>query len=268
MRRKLATLSKAPEGDLQTDPALVLAKTDRSQESLNDPALAIAAVEEANIELAQAITDIAFFKGRMARGKQEIAELEHAISQIPQVDAELTKLNRDYDVLKSKFTDLVNRREQASISRESYSRDDDIKFRILEPPRVPGSPTGPSRSILLMVSLFGGMGAGVAFALLLGIISNAVSDPEQLRQWFGLPILGTVSTIDNFRHHSLRVAQSSAFFGCFALLFVAFAGLMMVERQSGLASLASNHYVNSAYEGVRAAPGRWKSIIAQVIGRI
>ena len=268
LRRKIEALSEAPEGFPQTDAGPELAMTDRSQEPPNDPAFASAAVKEVNFDLVQLETDIAFYKRRIARTRQETVELERALSEIPATEAELTKLNRDYDVLKSQFTDLVNRREQASISRESYSRDSDVKFRILESPRVPGSPAGPSRSLLLMISLFGGMGAGVVFALLLGIINEAASDPKQLQQWFGLPILGTVSTIDNFRHHSLRVAQSSAFFGCFALLFVAFAGLMMVERQSGLASLASNRYVNSAYEGVRDAPGKLKAVITQAIGRI
>ena len=266
LRRKLESLSKAPEGYPQMGPELAM--TDRSQEPPNDPAFASAAVKEVNFDLVQLETDIAFYKRRIARTRQETVELERALSQIPATEAELTKLNRDYDVLKSQFTDLVGRREQASISRDSYSRDNDIKFRILEPPRVPGSPAGPSRSLLLMISLFGGMGAGVVFALLLGVINEAASDPKQLRQWFGLPILGTVSIVDNFRHHSLRVAQSSAFFGCFALLFVAFAGLMMVERQSGLASLASNRYVNSAYEEVRDAPGKLKAVITQAIGRI
>ena len=42
----------------------------------------------------------------------------------------------------------------------------------------------------------------------------------------------------------------------------------MIERQSGLANLASNKHINAAYEQVGAASGRLKSVIAEVIGRI
>ena len=60
--------------------------------------------------------------------------LESVVAQIPEVEAELSRLNRDYEVLKSKYQDLVNRREQASISRERDIRSNNIKFRVLNPP--------------------------------------------------------------------------------------------------------------------------------------
>ena len=195
-------------------------------------------------------------------------KLESAVAQIPEVEAELTRLNRDYEEHKSKYKELVDRREQASISRERNIRTDQIKFRILDPPRVPGSPTGPSRTLLLAVSLVGGIGAGVVFALLLGHFSDAVSDPDQLRQSFGLPILGIVSTMDSFKNHSLRVARSSGFFAGIAMLFVVFAGLVIVERQSGLSNLRSNAHVIAAYKGVGEASGRLKTVIAELIERI
>ena len=196
------------------------------------------------------------------------AGMEQCQDPAPTVEAELTRLNRDYDGLRSKYRDLVNRREQASISRERDIRTDNVKFLILEPPRVPSSPTGPSRSLLLLISLAGGIGAGMAFALLLGLLSDAVLDPEQLKKSFGLPVLGMVSIIDNFKDHSLRVARSTAFFAGLALLFVVFSGLLTVERQSGLASLASNKHINAAYEGVGAASGKLKATIAELIERI
>ena len=224
--------------------------------------------ERIKIDLSQQKTDIAFYKGRVSRIINKVGKLELALARIPEVQAELTRLNRDYEVLRSNYGELVGRREQAKLSRERDIRADDIKFRILDPPRVPGSPIGPSRSLLLAVTLLGGIGAGVVFALLLGLLGDTVSDPEQLRQAFGLPILGMVSIIDSFKNRGLRVAQSSAFFGALALLFVVFAGLITVERQAGLASLASNKHINAAYEGVGTASGKLRAVIAELIERI
>jgi len=268
LRRKLRALREARESERLSEPGQAPAEVTQGPESSDELASGNPAIESLKIDLAQQETDIAFYRGRIARNTGQIAELEITMARIPEVEAELTRLNRDYEVLRSKYQDLVDRREQASISRERDIRSNDIKFRILEPPRVPGSPTGPSRILLLAVSLVGGIGAGVVFAVLLGLLSDAVSDPEQLRQSFGLPILGMVSTIDNFRNHSLRVAQLSAFFAGVAMLFVVFAGLVMVERQSGLANLRSNEHINAAYEGVGAASGKLKAVIAELIERI
>ncbi len=268
LRRKLEALRKARDLDSLAKPADALAGTSQIPLISDEPDWTNRAVAKIKLDLAQHETDIAFYEGRVSRITRQINNLDRTVAQIPEVEAELTRLNRDYEVLKLKNFELLGRREQARISGERDIRVDDIKFRVLEPPRVPGSPTGPSRSLLLLVSLFGGIGAGTVFALLLGLLSNAVTDPEQLRESFGLPILGTVSTIDSFKHHSLRLAQTSAFFTGLALLFVTFAGLVMIERESGLANLASNKHINAAYEQVGAASGRLKSVIAEVIDRI
>ena len=268
LRRTLQALREARESGRPSEPGQALAGVTQGPESSDEPASGSAAIESLKIDLAQQETDLAFYRGRIARITDRIGRLESAVAQIPKVEAELTRLNRDYEVLRLKYQDLVNRREQASISRERATRTDDIQFRVLDPPRVPGSPTGPSRSLLLAVSLVGGIGAGVVFALLLGLLSDAVSDPEQLRQSFGLPILGMVSTIDNFKNHSLRVAQLSAFFAGISMLFVVFAGLVIVERQSGLANLRSNEHINAAYEGIGAASSKLKAVIGELIERL
>ena len=268
LRRKLEALRKARDLDSLAKPADALAGASQTPLISDEPDWTNRAVAKIKLDLAQHETDIAFYEGRVSRITRQINNLDRTVAQIPEVEAELTRLNRDYEVLKLKNFELLGRREQARISGERDIRVDDIKFRVLEPPRVPGSPTGPSRSLLLLVSLFGGIGAGTVFALLLGLLSNAVTDPEQLRGSFGLPILGTISTIDSFKNHSLRLAQTSAFFTGLALLFVTFAGLLMIERQSGLANLASNKHINAAYQEVGAASGRLKSVIADVIGRM
>jgi hypothetical protein len=52
------------------------------------------------------------------------------------------------------------------------------------------------------------------------------------------------------------------------MLFVVFAGLVIVERQSGLENLRSNEHINAAYEGVGAASSKLKAVIAELIERI
>ena len=267
LRRMLKALREEQERPAMTELGETDANLGSVQASQETNSLS-AARERIKIDLSQQKTDIAFYKGRVSRIINKVGKLELALARIPEVQAELTRLNRDYEVLRSNYGELVGRREQAKLSRERDIRADDIKFRILDPPRVPGSPIGPSRSLLLAVSLLGGIGAGVVFALLLGLLGDTVSDPEQLRQAFGLPILGMVSIIDSFKNRGLRVAQSSAFFGALALLFVVFAGLITVERQAGLASLASNKHINAAYEGVGTASGKLKAVIAELIERI
>ena len=88
-----------------------LAAIIQAPRSVDEPKLRNAAIENVKMELARQETDIAFYRGRIARIAVRIGYLEDAVTQIPEVEADLTKLNRDYEELTTKYKDLVSRRE-------------------------------------------------------------------------------------------------------------------------------------------------------------
>ena len=82
---------------------------------------------------------------------------------LPRIDTELGQLNRDYDIQKRQYEQLVQRRETASLSGKLEDAGG-AEFRIIEPPRVRPRPVAPesARPALAaswLVSLLAGIGA-------------------------------------------------------------------------------------------------------------
>jgi uncharacterized protein involved in exopolysaccharide biosynthesis len=119
-----------------------------------------------------------------------------AVDTIPQLEAELTQLTRDYDVYKSNYAELLARRETASLSGEVESKTDVVDFRVIDPPRVPSTPASPNRPLLISLTPVGGLGFGIALAFVLAQLRPTVDTRRQLRELTGLQPLGAVSRLD------------------------------------------------------------------------
>jgi hypothetical protein len=111
---------------------------------------------------------------------------------VPEVEAELARLNRDYEITRTRYRELVERRETAKLS-ESAERQGSVKFQIIDPPSVGFKPVAPQRMLLLIGVLFAALGAGVALAYALNQVRPVYQNARLLASKTGLPVLGTVS---------------------------------------------------------------------------
>ena len=67
---------------------------------------------------------------------------------MPQVEAEFAQLNRDYDVQKKTYENLLTRRESATMGKDVQDTGG-AQFRVIDPPRVSPQPVAPNRLALL-----------------------------------------------------------------------------------------------------------------------
>lgn len=267
LRRKLEALRKSEEtrsqGALNSTDGVSDEPRIEARAEVTDPAH-----EQIRLDLAQQETDVSFYVERAGRIRNQLQKLERSIAQIPEVETEFKDLNRDYEVIKQRYSELVSRREQARLSRDREVQGEKIQFRLVDPPRIPSSPSGPSRSKLLTVTLLMGIGAGVGFTFFLGLVIETFSGPEHLRRAFPLPVLGTVSVIESVRRHTWEVAKSSTFIGSFLLLFAVYGGLLWVERQTGLANISSAEWVADSYQEIETIIRRSTSTLSGMLERI
>ncbi|MAI63393.1 MAG: chain-length determining protein [Alteromonas sp.] len=126
----------------------------------------------------------------------KIEELESKIDLIPQVEAELTALNRDYEVTKSKYYELLNRKETAELSRRAEVSGEDLKFRVIEPPTLPILPSNTRGPIFLTAVLAIGFGVGTGIAFLLSQVSPMLFRSEQLQMYMTYPVMGVVTHLE------------------------------------------------------------------------
>ncbi len=96
-------------------------------------------------------------EGRLAAAGRSLEDGERAVAE---GEAELARLNRDYEVNKRNYDTLVQRLESARISESAEQSADNLKFRVIEPPIVPDKPGGPKRLEMNVMVLIAALGAG------------------------------------------------------------------------------------------------------------
>lgn len=151
--------------------------------------------QQIKISLGEAEANAASLRTRVEEYKKRVDDLEKAVDTIPQIEAELKKLNRDYNVHKSNYTKLVSRLESAKMSQEAEETADTAKFKIIDPPHVPLSPSGPNRALLMFIGLVVGLGAGMVLALGMYLVKPTFDTRKLLSEVTNLPVLGSVSML-------------------------------------------------------------------------
>ena len=91
--------------------------------------------QEIKIQLAASEGEVAALQTRVQEYEGRAEELRKLINTVPEVEAELARLNRDYGLHKRQYEELIKRRESARISQEADESADDIKLKVIEPPR-------------------------------------------------------------------------------------------------------------------------------------
>lgn len=151
---------------------------------------------ELKLEVSRLESNIASLRVKEQNLQGKIAELESKVDLIPQIEAESTALNRDYGITKRKYEELLSRRESADLSRRADVSAEEMQFRIIEPPLLPTSPSGPNRAIMYTAVLILGFGAGIGIAFLISQLGPVLVRPKQLLQLTDYPIWGTVTHLD------------------------------------------------------------------------
>lgn len=151
--------------------------------------------QQMKMSLAEAEANVASLKARVSEYEARQQNLSSASRMVPQLEAEYTQLNRDYDINKKNYDALVARRESATMAVEMGATSGVADFRLIDPPTLPSKPAAPNRLLLMP-------GAGLAALLLGAVVSFMMSqirpvftDMQVLRDVTGLPVLGAVSMI-------------------------------------------------------------------------
>jgi polysaccharide chain length determinant protein (PEP-CTERM system associated) len=145
------------------------------------------------LALSQANADLAAIRGQLQAQQALIGDLRSRVAAVPEVEAELSRLNRDYEVNKRNYDTLLERLESAKISESAEQSADNVKFRVIEPPIVPVSPSGPERVALNTLVLLAALGAGIGVALLLAQLRPTFASRDLLQQVTGVLVIGTIT---------------------------------------------------------------------------
>jgi polysaccharide chain length determinant protein (PEP-CTERM system associated) len=152
--------------------------------------------QQLTIAIAETDANMASLRARVKQMQAKRDGLYRAVDRIPQIESEYTQLTRDYDLFKRNYSEMLTRRETASLSGEVESKTDVVDFRVIDPPRVPNEPAWPNRPLLVTAVPVGGLAAGLAIAFLMAQLRPTVDSRRQLRDLTSIPLLGMVTMIE------------------------------------------------------------------------
>ncbi len=184
--------------------------------------------QQLQFQLSAAESQIVTAQSRLENLKGEIEKYQASVDRVLQVEAEQQQLNRNYSILKSNHSALLERVEQARLTREVDTSVDTVRFRTLDPPKVPDEPSDPNR-VLWASSIFGGsLVAGMGLAFLISVIRPVFGDRRQLAEATGLQVLGSVDMVWTDTQRRKRRWGNFAFGATLLGLVAAFAAVLTV----------------------------------------
>lgn len=149
--------------------------------------------QEFSVMLGESDADIAAIETRVKEYQGRIDEMKASINKIPEVEAKMARLDRDYNIIKKTYDQLVERRTSARLSREAEQTSDKLQFNVIEPPTLPLNPISPNRFLLVSAVFLIAIVAGAGLALLYEQIKATFYTRVQLEDDLGLPVVGGVS---------------------------------------------------------------------------
>jgi polysaccharide chain length determinant protein (PEP-CTERM system associated) len=165
-------------------------------------------------------------KAEIEQGMAQIASLQSSESGVA---GEQARLNRDQEVLRRQYEELLAKREQVSLRSDVQAKTDAINFRIIDPPSQPTVPAAPNRPLLLTIILIVAVGGGVGAAFAQAQLQPTFATQGQLEEATGLPVLGSVREVFTAERRALHRQRLKWFAGAGGALAASYAVLMLVE---------------------------------------
>lgn len=207
-----------------SSPDVGLSRSDAGAESQ----MLSRAYQELKVSASEAEAEVSALRVRVQEYEKRVEDLNEKMAVIPDVEADLTRLTRDYDINKANYESLVARRESAAISRDAEQSVDSVQFRIIDPPIAPALPTGPNRPLLITLVFLLGLGAGAGLAWFKSQLQGTITTIRELGTFTGGEVLGFVSTVDVARGQAANRASMIAFIVTAGTLLAIYSGLILI----------------------------------------
>jgi protein tyrosine kinase modulator len=190
--------------------------------------------QELKFQLSQQRIEVGKQQLLLAERQQKLKKLQESVDTIPQIEAELTRLNRDYEITRERYLSLVERKESARLAQKVEQNSSEINIQVVDAPVVPVLPSGPDRLLLSTGVLGVSLGAGVAWSLVMLLLFPSYVDYKQLKKIIDLPVLGSVGLQMTDEQQKLRLVRLRTFLLAVTVLIVSYGGVLFYQEQGSM----------------------------------
>lgn len=117
------------------------------------------------------------------------------IERVPIFQQKTAGITRDYDALRARYTQLLDKKLAADTASAMETRQKSERFVILDPAQVPDKPYSPNRPLLLLLGVVGGAFIGIGVAAAMELTDVSVRDSREVERILSKPVLTGVPEI-------------------------------------------------------------------------
>jgi polysaccharide biosynthesis transport protein len=162
--------------------------------------------------------------------RTEIDQYRSRLNLTPVREQQLTSMQRDYDLLRQHYGDLLRKEQESQLATNLEKRQEGQQFRLADPANLPTRPSKPKRIKISLIALFGGLAVGCVLAFLMEV-KKSTFHTESDATSLALPIvigIPRVFTPEEQRSQSWK--RGLEWCTAFALLFAVVAAEYFVYR--------------------------------------
>jgi uncharacterized protein involved in exopolysaccharide biosynthesis len=143
-------------------------------------------------------------KAEVRNLKDQIALYQKRIEDTPRREQELTLLTRDYDLLKTNYQSLLDKKIQAQMAENLERKQQGEQFKILDPARLPETPIKPDRNRILLIGVMMGLMAGLGLTWFRESLDRSFHSVSDVEVYLAIPV---IATVPNLQEEKKRTAH-------------------------------------------------------------
>jgi succinoglycan biosynthesis transport protein ExoP len=172
-------------------------------------------------EFARTDAEIESYRARVAELSRQQYAVQGTLGRMPKEQEEWSKLQRDRNVYQQIYDDLLQKLENARVSKELELTDKNASFNIVDPAILPTSPIKPDRVMMILMGILLGIASGIGSVLGIEYFDHSFKDEDSIESHLKFPILATIpSMISKADELSAKRLDRKVFIASGAYLFV------------------------------------------------
>lgn len=139
--------------------------------------------------------EAARLRREMSGLKEQSLAYQRRIEETPKWEQELARLTRDYELIKSKYHSLLDKKGQAQMAESLERKQQSEQFKVLDPAALPEKPVKPDRNRILLLGAMIGLFAGLGLAYIRESLDQSVHGEAELEEELALPVLAVIPNL-------------------------------------------------------------------------
>ncbi|MFQ8431895.1 GumC family protein [Amaricoccus sp. W119] len=150
---------------------------------------------ELELELAPIDARLKFIQEDKATIQQSLDDLNASLQATPANEQTLAGLERELANIQNQYNSSVESAGQATVGERIEVMSQGERFSLIQPPATPSVPSSPNRLLIASAGVIGGLGAGLAFVILMEMLNRSIRRPVELTSKLGIQPFATVPYI-------------------------------------------------------------------------